>query len=78
MKRSEARKLVKQAIEESILAKAWSRGFKDGTVSWEEFSDVLAEVALMAAEVEVGMLPPMQKISRYAFQAPNEWEPEDE
>lgn len=78
MKRSEARKLIKQAIEESMLAKAWSRGFKDGTVSWEEFSDVLAEVALMAAEVEVGMLPPTQESPKYTLKAPNEWGPEDE
>ena len=27
---------------------------------------------------ELGMLPPMQPIPEYAFQAPNEWEPEDE
>lgn len=37
----------------------------------------LADRILSRAEKE-GMLPPMLLIPEYAFQAPNEWEPEEE
>jgi hypothetical protein len=33
---------------------------------------------LIAHLEEVGMVPPMQPIPEHQFQAPNEWEPENE
>jgi len=70
MKKSEMLDHMYQDIIEAIASRASSN--ETDEKYWRRKVEGLLDMQL-----GFGMLPPMQPIPEYAFQAPNEWEPED-